>query len=216
MKVLILVQSVNKGEYPELRKAQQETWDSVNVPNVKTLYYYPSPNSEKISGLDMTIQGPDQWGYMFMQTMKAFRNALSLEWDFLFKTDNSAYVDKKELYNLLTTKPMKEFYGGHKLSHPTHGDFLWGEGVALSRDVVESLVEMYILQPWKRMGVEDAHIGSMLKDKLTWDESMTIPEYSIGAPQKSHVYRCKKNTQGDTLGTLYSLHHYFSPSSIAL
>lgn len=192
MKVLILVQSVDKEPYIKLRQTQQETWDSVEHKNMKTMYYRPHPEEEFTKGKDMYIRGSEHWGFMFIQCMKAFRNVLSMEWDFLFKTDNSAYVDKKALFKLLTRKPGKKLYGGHRLDHPTTGAFLWGEGVVLSRDVVEDLVDYYIMNYGKRMGVEDAHIGAVLNGKFPWDETMTVAMHQPGLiTPGAHVYRCR-------------------------
>ncbi len=217
MKVLILVQSVNKSRYPELRKVQQETWDSVPHPHIKTLYYYPDPDNEFVRDNNMHIKGSDDWKYMFMQTMKAFRTALSMEWDFLFKTDNSAYVYKKELYKLLSTKPAIKFYGGHKLIHKDLGEFLWGEGVALSRDVVQLLVDEYLLYPSRRMGVEDPHIGHMLKGRIKWDESMLINTCEPGQIlTPSHIYRCRGIVPFDSdIETMRRIHLTLFPVSIS-
>ena len=38
MKILILVQSIEKSRYPEVIKYQKSTWDSIEVSNMKTIF----------------------------------------------------------------------------------------------------------------------------------------------------------------------------------
>lgn len=204
MKVLIMVQSVQKSRYPELIMLQKETWDSIEHPHVSTLFYYPNPVSEGITGKDVLIKGEDNWGYMFIQTMKAFRNVMNIEWDYIFKTDNSTYVDKKRLYEILFTKPRENFYGGTlgriiDKSSNEETPFLWGEGMAMSRDIVKYLVDCYIANPFMRLGVEDIHIGRVLNEKCNWDTSMQVIDFYANKEQlvkDAHIYRCR-NANGE-------------------
>jgi hypothetical protein len=144
--------------------------------------------------------------------MEAFKKLLEYPWDYIFKTDNSSYVYKPELVRILESKPRKNFYGGHlygnpKYHHLLRDPFLWGEGFALSRDVVEFLVEEYQSHPISRTGVEDVHIGMILDKKFEWDISMIIHEFYKEDFRVNHVYRCKHEDHSIQLASMDAIHY---------
>lgn len=195
MKILVLVQSIDEGGYSDLIRVQKETWGSVKHPDVRTLFYMPHPKKSGIEGDNLYVQAGPHWGLMYLHLMKAFTHALTLEWDYIFKTDNSAYVNKPELVKILQDKPREKFYGGHLFSGGTKpdvvNDFMWGEGYALSRDVVEKLVDEYAIKPYEKLGADDTILGFRLKDKFPWDGTMKIQHYyDVNPVPPAHVYRC--------------------------
>lgn len=214
MKVLILVQSFEgdstfyaKGDlsYEHLQKAQEETWDSVSNPNTKTIYYFPSLTKSGLEGNKLYIQHNLEYHYMFIHFMKALVQCMKYEWDYVFKTDNSSYVNKDELVRVLQSKPKTSYYGGHPYDGPNINDikdFMWGEGVALSRDVAQKLIDIYAMDPNIRFGPEDLIMGLLLKDRFEWDPSLKILVYwniekdpfPIG-----HVYRCRNDQSVETI-----------------
>lgn len=187
-------------DYPRLIQMQRDTWDSIPNSQTKTIYYYAGYNTELI-GDRLIIDTAEGYGHFYIKTMKVFEFLLSQEWDYIFKTDNSAYINKAELIKVLEDKPRNSFYGGHyyKTTSSLSPPFLWGEGMALSRDVVEYLVEDYKSAPTSRYGVEDVHIGMILQDKFPWNTTMMIHEYHKESFMVNHVYRCKDNHLGCSL-----------------
>jgi hypothetical protein len=192
MKVIILVMSCGVEDYPKLVQMQRDTWDSIVNPETQTIYYYAGHNTELLADR-LIIDTAEGQGHFYIKTMKAFEYLLTLEWDYIFKTDNSAYIYKKELVKALQDKPRTCFYGGHhyKTMSSLSPPFLWGEGIAFSRDVIQYLVEDYKTSTIPRYGVEDVHIGMILQDKFPWNTSMMIHEYHKGPFIVNHVYRCK-------------------------
>lgn len=211
MKVLILVQSFEgdstfyeKGDlsYEHLQKAQEETWDSVNNPDTQTFYYFPSLTKNGIEGNKIYLKGPLEYNFMFIHMVKAFTHLLKFEWDYIFKTDNSTYINKEQLLKTLTNKPRFKFYGGHLFNAPEgFHEFLWGEGVAFSRDVVEKLIDMYSMYPNDFLGVDDGVTGYLLSGRAEWDKTMTIIDYWTEKDKLplNHIYRCKKSESTTTL-----------------
>jgi len=196
MRILALVMSSKTQQYPELVKCQKETWDSIVHPKVNTIYYYSGEENSKFAN-EWVLKIPEGHGYFYEKTMLAFKEALKLPWwDYIFKTDNSAYVHKAELVRLIKGKQQSKYFGGHLyLTQKTTGDsFLWGEGFTLSRDLVKYLVKEFDENTEPRHGVEDVYIGAILKNKIQWDTSMMIHEYwrSKKLPL-CHVYRCKND-----------------------
>ena len=196
MKIIILVQSVEAERYPELVKTQQETWDSIKHPDVTVLYYYPITITKRgVDGNRLYVGGTEDFSYSFINTIRAFREIMMMEWDFIFKTDNSSYVNVEELVKILSTKPISGFYGGHLHPEITPTKFLEGVGYAISRDVATHLIDVYANMPTHRMGLEDRWIGSLLTDKFEWDTTMEICDYYklTGSIPTSHLYCCKNN-----------------------
>jgi hypothetical protein len=202
-------------EYPQLIKKQQETWDSIETPGVSTVYYYSSYKTT-LTGNRLDIDIPEGPGYFYNKTMIAFEKMLMDPWDYIFKTDNSAYVNKAELINVVENKPREKYYGGHlyETTYVKSDPFLWGEGMFFSRDVVQYLVREYKSSTIGRSGVEDVHIGMILNEEFPWDTSLTIPKYSQLPVPVSHVYRCKNdqtNNTRDTLSAMESIHQFLHP-----
>lgn len=118
MNVLILVASCLKPPYDELWAAQERTWDSIKVDGVETFYY-------ACTELDT----------MHVKLAAALSDALTLlQWDFVFRTNSSSYVDKARMLAMAETLPREKCYCG------IDGDgFASGSGFFLSRDAAEIL-----------------------------------------------------------------------------
>lgn len=190
--------SCELGDYPALIQKQRKTWDSITRLEVQTIYYYAGITTQLIEN-KLFIDTKEGTGYFYIKTMLAFKYLLDLEWDYIFKTDNSAYIDKAELVRILKDKPRENYYGGHlyKTEYMKQDPFLWGEGLALSRDVVKYLVDHYDFDSVGRSGVEDVHIGMILKEpfnkEIPWDTSLKVHEYHKTPLKANHVYRCKND-----------------------
>lgn len=200
MKVIILVQSIDKPEYIKLREVQQLTWDSIHHPNVETFYYKPNGLSEEIIG--NTINTPENWHFsnLYKSFVKALRLLLKQEWDYIFKTDNSTYVDKEVLYNILSTKPRNNYFGGMYypyLLDKTHKT-VWGDGYVLSRDLVEYIVKSFNKAPFIYLGADDGVVTKLLEDKTVVDETLPVYEIYLNDGQIKtghHVYRVREEFQ---------------------
>jgi len=205
MKILVLVQSIDlaaRPEYAPLRKAQMETWDSIPHPNVDVIYYFPGNVPDKLEGNILRIKCDTHWQYMFFNLAKAMRHMLKhdMTWDYIFKTDNSTYVDKEQLYQTLLTKPREKYYGGmfYTFRDPVlHAfPFFWGDGYALSRDMVAHVVNSFNKAPLKGKQEDDIVIGQLMYQVANWDDSLNIylpilndNEIELGY----HAYRCRVN-----------------------
>jgi hypothetical protein len=220
MKILILVQSVDIDRYPELTKAQQETWDSIKHPDIEVLYYYPITTTKRgIDGNKLYIGGSNHWSYMFVNTIRAFREVMSLEWDFILKTDSTSYVNKEQLVKVMTGKPTTQYYGGHLCETPPEGmttQFLFGGGYLLSKDVVATLIDVYASNPTKRAGYDDCHVGNILTDKFEWDVSLEMCPYDPEVPIPTcHLYRCSNPKLGakpfdDEISAINAIHKHIT------
>jgi hypothetical protein len=153
-KVLILVMSSPSiPVFEKLLNSQKETWDSVNVNNVNTIFYYADNSIKETllnnNNLIIKIEEKEQ------NNMIKFRMALeyilksNMEWDYIFRTNSSSYVDKKRLLNKAQTLPNTKCYCGIN-----GGGFASGAGVFFSRDCVEIL----------HSKIDDGYYGTVFED----------------------------------------------------
>lgn len=203
MKILILVQSIdlpNKPEYERLRQAQLATWDSIPHPNVDVIYYTPGIIEDKLEGNRLHIACNTHWTYMFFNLAKAMRHMLKhdMSWDYIFKTDNSAYIDKAKLHEILLNKPREKYYGGMVFPFMIPGvhnlDFMWGDGYALSRDMVAHIVSKYNAAPLKGKQEDDIIVAHLMSNVANWDPTLKIyipMLYKNEVELGHHAYRCR-------------------------
>ena len=203
MRVLILVQSIDlaiKPEYAPLRQAQMETWDSIYHPNVDVIYYFPGDVHDNLDGNILRIKCGTHWTHMFFNLAKAMRHMLkhNHSWDYIFKTDNSTYIDKAKLYEFLLTKPREKYYGGSLFAFrdpELHKQpFYWGDGYALSRDMVAYIVDKFNRAPLRGKQEDDVIVGILMDDVANWDDSLVLylPILNNNEIELGHiVYRCR-------------------------
>lgn len=138
-KVLNLVLSADFHPYTKMVQTAIETWDSIEVEGVETVYYFGEPIKPNT---DKFIYLPVREGYETM-SQKTF---LALEWaiqnkefDYLARPHSSIYVNKKALLNYVQTLPKENVFAGAKVV--AERSWIWGgTGFIFSRDVVEKLV----------------------------------------------------------------------------
>ena len=216
MKILILVQSIdlpNKQHYAKLRKAQEDTWDSIPHPDVDVIYYTPGLIADKLEGNKLHITCPTHWTYMFFNLAKAMRHMLKHDqsWDYIFKADNSVYIDKARLHEILLNKPREKYFGGmiFKFKGPNdpRPDFMWGDGYALSRDMVAYIVDKYNKAPFKGKQEDDVVVAHLMTDVANWDTTLEIciPGMQNGRVDPNyHAYRTRMDhTRQSPASTTY-------------
>lgn len=139
-KILNLVLSCDNPPYDKMVQTSQETWDSINVEGIETVYYFgesEKPNTEKCIYLPIR----DTLGNMGLKTMMAFEWALkNKEFDYLARPHSCIYVNKKALKEYVELLPTQNVFAGLKvIDNPC---WLWGGiGLILSRDIVQKLVD---------------------------------------------------------------------------
>lgn len=208
MKVLILVQSIEKFGYDKLIQIQKETWDSVPNSDTRTIFYYPDLIKNGLVGQDLYLRSHLDRSFMYNNFVDAMKFCLQFEWDYIFKTDNSAYVCKSELVKILTEKPRDRFFGG-RLFYPNDiknpNNFIWGEGMALSRDIVKYLVSLIPVHISFR-GVDDIQTSKLLYGKYPF-AAMPVYEYypKLKPIPLTHVYRCKKGSSANHIDEIIAM-----------
>ena len=206
MRILILVQSIDipsRKDYNRLRQAQIDTWDSIPHPDVDVIYYFPGIRPDELIGNELHITCSTHWTYMFFNLAKAMRHMLKHDqtWDYIFKTDNSTYIDKAKLHELLLSRPREKYFGGMsfpwRISGVHNMEFMWGDGYALSRDMVAYLVSEYNKAPLKGKQEDDIVVSQILFTAANWDKTLNIGlpilNYNNEIELGYHAYRCRIN-----------------------
>lgn len=207
MKILILVLSFNEPPYKELMQSQWETWDGEIVPNVSTIYYHGGGEElfMKINHRNHS-EAKESWIVQFNCTDEYYRMAekfqkcLSLiekeniEYDLIFRTNSSSYINLKELLKFAESLPLEKCYAGWTFydTNDDGGLCVSGAGIWLSRDCAKTLMDE--IDPEKEIE-EDVYIGRILRkhgivaidDKSREDVNFI----HSGIPKNKYHYRFK-------------------------
>jgi len=139
--ILVLSYNDNGGIYDRFQKSQSETWDISPYPDTETFYFYGGSDENKIVGNKIYVSvdsGLWSCGLKTIESLKLINN--NFDYDFLFRTNSSSYVDKEMLSDFLYDKPKKNYYAGHS-AHDQGVHYVSGSGIILSKDLVDILVE---------------------------------------------------------------------------
>lgn len=215
-KVLILVQACDDPPYFEMQKAQLDTWDSVHVDGVTTVYYYG--DNWFVKGVELGWRHlpedypcfeRDEIGFRFDSETKKlycpcseaydmmhYRHRLATEWclenvdfDIMFRTNASSYVHKQKLFDFAQTLPTEKLF-------ISKGDYVMsGCGFFLSKDLIKIANEGIDQHPTPS---EDMYIATML-NRAGYDvgkegDRVDFDHYKQGSQRECYHYRCKSDT----------------------
>jgi hypothetical protein len=182
MKILVLVLSLNDGgTYTKFYDTQKKTWDSVVQPGVETYYYFGNHDCEEIKDQNIFVNVNESLMNCGYKLLKTFDLIKDLEFDFLFRTNSSSYIDKKKLYEFLSDKPKKNFYSG-VIGDLYNIKYASGSGLSLSRDLFNLIMDNK--KDWDHTLVDDMSIGKILSkfgiyptecDRYNVDSQNNIP-----------------------------------------
>ena len=162
-RVLILVVSVESiPVYEKLYHKQRETWDSIEVPNVQTVFYF---GGDKASTHKVLYTGHEEdYKTMGLKCLSAFQYALiNLNFDYIFRANSSQYIDKKRLVNYVQDLQTNNLALGLCTDSGKGYDYMWGGGgYIFSKDVIEKIVDQK--NKWDHSLMEDVAISKLCID----------------------------------------------------
>lgn len=148
MKILILV--LSSDTYPSKRnkRAIKETWAKNRQEGVRIIFY-SAGSDNKLIGNELTVKSGLNTSDIGYKTIKAFEWCKeNLEFDFIFRTNTSSYIDIENLVNYINLLQSAEEYIYHGLiaSLPKNEnrekiDFVSGAGILFNKNVIELLVK---------------------------------------------------------------------------
>lgn len=210
--VIILVLSHYEEPYVMLENCIKQTWAKHNLDNVNVFFYHGG-DKESVEGDKIITNYPEGFHNIGYKTIRSFEILLqNNNFDYIFRTNSSSYVNIEKLVDYLDDKPVDNFYHGI-IGH--HGDvnFASGCGYFLSRDVVEKVVENK--NNWSHQIIDDVAIALLLRSigiyptlapRLDIDSIIDDEYYVMGKKlEKSLIdqnfhFRCK--TGGDRTGEI--------------
>lgn len=159
MKIIIIVLSSEEGIYAKFKTAQKETWDKEKIDGVKTYYLHGNSKVNEIIDDDILTNVSESLQNCGYKTLKAFQLIKNFDYDFVFRTNSSSYVDKNLLVEFVKSKPKENHYSGvigdyHKIK------FASGSGFLISKDVINKLLENVNLFNFNV--IDDVMIGDAL------------------------------------------------------
>jgi hypothetical protein len=171
MKLLIMVLSYTNPPYADLMQTQLGTWASILdirfTDRILQLFYHGGYSGlEPKYYYDGTLELPctDEYYKMAGKFKLAleFVNNNGWEYDLIFRTNSSSYVNKEELLKFAEKLPLEKCYAGWTFvdSEDFGGLCVSGAGIWLSRDCAEILMNEIDLE---KEIEEDVYIGRILR-----------------------------------------------------
>ena len=167
---------------------------------------------ESKTGLAKTIvvDTPEDWSLIGLKTLQAFKFVLqNYDFDYLFRTNTSSYLDTSALLETIRTLPKRNLYSG--VIGRVFGDlsFASGAGVLMSRDVLERVCQLE--KSWNHGLVDDIALGVIVESlrnpsvNLTALSRLDIPSLEVAQQtskeliMKNYHFRCKSKSPNETV-----------------
>lgn len=202
-----MVLSYNEPPYDSLMRMQQATFDSIEVEGVRSLYYHGSRPDEAKVVLSLSCNTWERVGFLstddYYFMAGKFKDALNYvkDWDYdiIFRTNSSSYVNKQRLKEFAATLPTEKLYAGWEIEGNAGYNVVSGAGIFLSRDTAEILREK-IDPNFERE--EDVFCGQLLHEagiKIINDRSrFDVENVNDRTPLNRYHYR-QKASHGNRL-----------------
>jgi hypothetical protein len=165
-KVLILVLAGNTYRSNSNLKTQTNTWMKHVNHDVKIISY-KGGGKENFKGNVLQVNVNDKYQNISEKTLEAFKWInRNYNFDYLFRTNTSSYVDLKNLENFCDLNQNKFLYRGRRLENVFNQKSIsWVSGaeILLSKDTFNILVDNF--DTWDISLPDDVAIGSILQNK---------------------------------------------------
>ena len=160
---------------------------------------------------------PDLYSLIGAKTLDAFdASLLEFEFDYIFRTNVSSYLDIEGLQKFVSGQPRNNFYAGAIGNHQGI-DFASGCGYFISRDLVSMVLSNRDL--WDHNLIDDVSLGKLLTKELKIDIQgikridLNSTEMDLdhirGNPLNVFHYRCKAPNPDITIQIMKTLHKLF-------
>ena len=163
MKVIISVLSIDdSSSFSALEKIIRETWYNLNEPGFEIFFYYGNHDKNEIIGDKIFTNTGERYHNCGHKTVKMFELVYNnFDFDYIFRTNLSSYVDITELKNFLQGMPKNNFYCG-SFGEAAGIPFCSGSGYFLSRDLVEKVI--INKSNWDHSLIDDVSLGLLLNN----------------------------------------------------
>lgn len=116
-------------------RSQQASWDSIEVEGVRTVYYYGGGKGW-VNEKEFSADSQDFYYFMCDKLLGVLKEVIDWDWQVLYRTNSSSYINKERLKEFLTTLPNEKLYCGWSLE-----TCVSGAGFATTKDCAKILVD---------------------------------------------------------------------------
>jgi hypothetical protein len=161
-RVLILAIGCQLKPWDKMIETSLNTWDSVQVPGVESIFYCGNPVHKNTSKI---IYFPINEAYKTMgeKMICAFEWALKYkEFDYIARVNGSCYVNKNRLIEHVQTLPEYDLFSGIEVpASEKRPSWMWGGGqFILSWDLVQKICDKK--EYWNHSIMEDEAISEFM------------------------------------------------------
>jgi hypothetical protein len=169
------------------------------------------------SGSKIITNSPEDWSLIGLKTIMAFKHVLeNYDFEYLFRTNTSSYLDTAGLLDFLKGKPKASVYGGVVGKVFGNLEFASGAGILLSRDVVKRIVSRS--KDWKHGLVDDIAIADLVAGfENPRVPLMPLPRLDLPTLISARAtdpelirtnfhFRCKSNSAQETIDIMQYVH----------
>ena len=195
-KLLILVLSLDKEPWVNLKKTQKETWVLNNSNGVDVVFYQGGKENIEFKEFEnfSELYLPHSEGLYNIghKTIKAF-DFFKDKYEYIFRTNSSSYLDIDVLYNhvLKTNLDYSGYIGRHN-----GVEFASGSGYLISNELIKIVLENK--NKWNHNYIDDVSLAFLLnefdiKPKLAKRLDITSLNFDENAikNREYYHYRCK-------------------------
>ena len=195
--ILIVVLAGNTSLSNRNLKAQKATWMQNIEKGVKILTLSGGDNLS-YDGTHLTVVSNDDYASISFKTLKCFEwISENIEFNYLFRTNTSSYIDTKNLKDYCQTNKTEYLYRGKKLSNyfdDIHISYVSGAEILLSNNVFRILVENK--KDWNTNLIDDVSIGKILQNQnIPIEESKSIifdnAFFRLNSFKHEYHFRCR-------------------------
>jgi len=159
-KVLILVLSHDQHPYNKMVDTAMQTWDSVEVENTETVYYFDGTRNNTGKFIYVNVDS----GFLSMgrKTVAALEYVLhNYEFDYIARIHSSIYCNKENLAEYVQTLPDTNLFAGSVAESANKFQYVWGgTGFIISKDVVQRIVDNKL--QWQHKYMEDESMSLLV------------------------------------------------------
>lgn len=184
---------------------------SINRVLEKNRFLEPSID---LKNQEILTKVPDLYSLIGIKTLEAFEASLkNFDFDYIYRTNASSYIDLDGLNEFLRNKPIANFYAG-VVGNYQGISFASGCGYFISRDLVEKVIQKK--NRWDHSYIDDVSLGKLLTREMNIAIQMVkrvdlnseiVDLVKIENIKKSIFhFRCKAANPDTTISIMKTLH----------
>lgn len=214
MKILILILTCRLPLYLTLESVIDQTWNSIQYPNIETYYYYGNSKHLYNDNRNIYLKNSERYHSITARTIECFEYCLEhFDFNYILRTNNSSYINKRVLYNFVEKLP-ETIYGG--VIGNFHGiKYASGAGMLISKDNIYHLVKNKDKINYNF--IDDVAIGNCLNKintilpikRYDFDCDLNLPDNSCFDTTYHFRCKCEYNRNNDIL-IMNKIHNFLS------